>query len=253
MKILIYMIREKGGVGRVVATTKKELERRGHEVEVISREDDLDWYSTKDSWRLIRKMVKKMDYDILYTQDWSCALPFLFFKNHYCCFHGLEDSSPFLQYFVGKIMGGRLVVVSDRFKNNFPKSSVIYNCVDDELFFDMKKERKYFGWMERPYQTDYSEEEKLAKIEGLRTSVAVGIPPEKMNEWYNKLKVFASFPPEYAGFNLSWLEAIKAGVPIVYGNNYGIGIHNLKKNIDEFCPERQMTKLINLFSGLRNL
>ena len=69
MKILIVMIRWKGGVGRVVSSIKSLLEERGHKVEVISREDDLKCYSLKESIFKLRKEVKERDYDTLYVMD----------------------------------------------------------------------------------------------------------------------------------------------------------------------------------------
>ena len=55
--------------------------------------------------------------------------------------------------------------------------------------------------------------------------IAKGISPEKMNEFYNKLKIFISLPPKAAGSALSWMEAMAAGVPIIVGNNYGEGFN----------------------------
>ena len=46
---------------------------------------------------------------------------------------------------------------------------------------------------------------------------------KKMNKFYNKCKVFINITTPDAGFNLSWLEAMSAGVPIVIGNNNGAG------------------------------
>ena len=43
-----------------------------------------------------------------------------------------------------------------------------------------------------------------------------------MNENYNKCKAFINLP-RTAGFNLSWLEAMAAGIPIVIGNWKGAG------------------------------
>ena len=62
MKILIVLIRWKGGVGRVVSSIKPILEKAGYEVEVISREDDLKCYSLKESIFKLRKEVKEEDY-----------------------------------------------------------------------------------------------------------------------------------------------------------------------------------------------
>jgi len=50
MKILIVLIRWKGGVGRLIESLKPFLEKEGHQVEVISREDDLKGFSAKQSF-----------------------------------------------------------------------------------------------------------------------------------------------------------------------------------------------------------
>ena len=83
MKILILIKARGGGHERVMNSIKPLLEQKGHQVEIISREDDLNCFSVKQSFFKLRKEVNKRDYDILYTQDWSCALPFLNYKNHY--------------------------------------------------------------------------------------------------------------------------------------------------------------------------
>lgn len=50
------------------------------------------------------------------------------------------------------------------------------------------------------------------------------IPFDKMNkDFYNKCKIFISLPPKTAGFNVCWIEAMAAGVPIIIGNDEGIG------------------------------
>jgi hypothetical protein len=48
--------------------------------------------------------------------------------------------------------------------------------------------------------------------------IAKNIPAEKMNEFYNKCKVFISLPPRASAGALSWMEAMAAGVPKIIGN-----------------------------------
>ena len=57
MKILIVLKKWKGGVGRVINSIKPLLEKEGHEVKVISREDDLKCFSMKSSWFKLQREV----------------------------------------------------------------------------------------------------------------------------------------------------------------------------------------------------
>lgn len=263
MKILIILIKfEKkgaGGVTRVINSIKPILEKKGHKVEIISREEDLGiaFNSGKffSSFFKLRKEVSKRDYDILYTNDWSCTLPFIFHKNCYCCFHGHNPKglARFLQTFVGRYMGKKLFVVGDSLKERFPKSVLNYNGVNTNEFYDLNQERKYFGWIKRDYEEKNEEEiRKMAKEKGLKISIADKIPLEKMNEWYNSLKVFASYPPYYAGFNLCWLEAKEAGVPIILGNENGMKISRINNEnyANLFNWKNNVNKLMEVFESI---
>lgn len=250
MKILIIIQRWYGGQGVVGKNLKEEIEKIGHKVKIISREEDLKAFGFLKGIKQIRKAIKKEDYDILYTQDWSITLSSLGFKKHFACFHGQEYSkaSKILQKITGKIMGKRLVVVGDKLKQLFPKSNLIYNGINPERFFDKGKERKYFGWIKRDYDVKTEQEvKKIAEEHGLPLLIAEKIPYEKMNDFYNKLKVFASYPPEYTGFNMCWLEAQASGVPKILGNKNGIGINNLNKYKD-WTWKKHAKKLLNLFN-----
>ncbi len=241
MKILILLKKWPGGVGVVVMNIAKELKKRGHEVKIVSREEDLKINSLLSSVSKIRsevrRLMKKNDYNIIYTQDWSLAFPLLFpfsiyKKRHFCCFHGNEmGKSEVLQGFVGKIMGKKLIVVGDSLKRRFPLSSLIYNGVDLDFFKPLRKKREYLGWINKDTEIlSRNEIETLAKKLKLNPLIAQDIPPENMNQFYNKCKVFISLPPKSAGFNLCWIEAMAAGVPIIIGNNQGIGF---KLNIEK--------------------
>ena len=78
MKILTALIRRKGGVGNSNNELSKELRKKGYQVDVLSREDDLKIFTFKGSIfpirKEIRKLMKKNNYDIIYTQDYSLAL-----------------------------------------------------------------------------------------------------------------------------------------------------------------------------------
>lgn len=249
MKILIYMIRWEGGVGRVISSVKKELEKKGYEVKVISREDDLKLYSTIKSYSNIKKIIKEEKYDILYSQDWSCALPLLNFKNHFCCFHGIEQSgiAKYLQKAIGYRLKDKLFVVGDKLKKRFKKSNLSYNGYDPEEFYDLGNKRNKIGWVNKATEElDKSDIDKLADKFNLIPIIAKGIPPKEMNEWYNSLNTFISMPTKMAGFNLVWIEALAAGVPNVLGNENGIGISWLKENWKELTWENNVNKLLRV-------
>jgi hypothetical protein len=251
MKILIILKKFEGGVGRVVNSVKPLLEEKGCNVEVISREDDLKCFSLKKSFGILRREVKKRKYDILYTQDWSCALPFLLYKKHYVCFHGnATGKSRKFQNLVGRVMGRNVIVVGPLLKKRFPKSNMIYNGVDFKKFRDLHKKRNKIGWIKKETESITEKDFlKMAKERKLDPTIAEKIPPEKMNEWYNSLKIFVSYPPESAGFNLCWLEAKAAGVPEILGNDEGVGIENIKKHWREMSWEDHVEKLLTLWYG----
>ena len=227
MKILIYMIRLVGGVGSVMLEIKKELEGRGHEVKIISREDDLKCFSTKDAFLKINRAVKNTSYDILYTQDWSCALSLLFYKNHFVCFHGEEPKNKFFQTLLGKIKGEKLIVVGNKLKKRFPKSNLIYNGVNLQKFKPNPKIRRiknsvgFANWTTEIY--NFIRIKNAVKNMKKKFIIAEGIEKEKMPEFYNKIEFFIIIPPKYTGFNLVWLEAMASGVQKIVGSNSGIG------------------------------
>jgi len=238
MKILIFLKKWPGGVGVVVNSIKKELEKRGHKVICISREDDLKCYSSiKNLFWLRRKykeIIKKENPNIIYTQDWSLALPLLFpfrvFKEkHYCCFHGNQiGKTKQIQTIIGKILKNKLTVVGDSLKKRFPKSNLVYNGVDLDLFKPLNKKRDCLGWINKGTETMKEEDIiRLANKLKLKPLITKNfeIPFNRMNEeFYNNCKIFISLPPKSAGFNLCWVEAMSSGVPKIIGNDEGIGI-----------------------------
>lgn len=232
------MIRWKGGVGTVIKNVKKQLEEKGHEVDIISREDDLQIYSFRKSVNLIRQLVKKKNenynYDIIYTHDWSMTFPLLFptrlFKEkHYCQFHGVQFGkvSSWFQSYVGKEMYNKLIVNREDQLERFPKSSLIFNGLDRDLFKQLKIKRieNSVGFANDPVKMYHFDEIKEAVMTSGKIFMPIwGINHEKMPDFYNQIETFISFPLEkIAGFNMSWLEAMSCGVPKIVGNDAGIG------------------------------
>ena len=120
-------------------------------------------------------------------------------------------------------MGERLVVIGDSLKKRFPKATLIYRGVNMEEFQPLKNKRDSLGWTFTDNEAiSIKEVEEISKNSGLKFLVAKGIPKDKMNEFYNRCKVFLNLP-RTAGFNLAWLEAMSAGVPIIIGNENGAG------------------------------
>jgi glycosyltransferase involved in cell wall biosynthesis len=238
MKILIYLIRMNGGVGRVINNILPLLEKEGYEVKVISREDDLKCFSTIKAFREIRKQVKKEKFDILFTQDWSCALPFLFQyrKKHFCFFHGHSQNKEFLfQYLVGKIMRNHLIT-ADILNSKIFSCPLIPNGVNVKEFSPLKLKRKYLGWINKTTETiDKEKIIKLGEKLNIPVKIAENIRPEKMNEFYNECKIFISLPPKQAGCQLSYMEAMAAGVPKIVGNKNGEGFKYNFEKIGDFA------------------
>ena len=244
MKILAYIMRNNGGVGRVLNTLAPEMKKLGHQLEVVSREDDLGCFSMVKSVFKMNKDIKTRDYDILLTNDWSIALPFILKPNHFSIFHGIQLSkiSRIFQQTIGKFIGRKLMVVGPGLLSMFPASNYTPNGIDTKKFFDMNVERKCLGWVKREHdEIGLEDVQALADEMGLELSVAEGIHPDKMNEWYNSLQVFISKPTGVAGFNLCWVEAYRAGVPIILGNDNGIGINNIRN--EDLTAENQARKI----------
>ena len=237
MKILILLKKWEGGVGSVVKYIQKEFEKKGHEVKVISREDDLGTKSLLRSIFPLRSIVKRLmkeeGFDVIYAQDWSLAFPFLFpwkiFKERlYGVFYGNNPPATFfIQTHVGKALGKNLIVCNDVLNKRFPASTLIYNRVDHNTFKPSKKVKRVAGSVGfSNWKTDeYSFNAIKTAVEkcGKNLVIAEGIPKEKMPEFYRTLEYFISLPPKHAGFGLVYLEAMASNVPKIIGSNYGGG------------------------------
>ncbi len=141
-------------------------------------------------------------------------------------------------------MGKKLVVIGNQLKRLFPKATLVYRGVNIQTFKPLKKKRDSIGWYESNNETITKREmQEVSKKTGLKLEIAKNLPKEKMNEFYNKCKVFINLP-RTAGFNLSWLEAMAAGVPVVIGNYKGAGSF---LPIDKVSEEKnKVGKIINI-------
>jgi glycosyltransferase involved in cell wall biosynthesis len=250
MKILIVLRKFQGGVGRANSEIAEVLRKKGHKVDFLSREDNLKIHSLRKSIfplrKRIKELMKKENYDILYTQDYSMALPLLFpypifWRKHFCCFCGIKTKKNmkffqgnfiskclypyhiFLHRITGKVMGKKLVVIGDQLKEIFPKARLIYRGVNIKNFRPLDKKRDSIGWYSSDNEIISKKDIKeISKKIKLKPLIAEYIPKNQMNNFYNKCKVFINLP-RTAGFNLSWLEAMATGVPIIIGNYKGAG------------------------------
>ncbi len=250
MRILILLKKWDGGVGAVIKSIRTKLTQGGHKVICISREDDLKYFSSTRNLFLLRRkyreIIEREKPDIIYSQDWSVALPLvlpyrIFKERHFCCFHGNQRgvARP-IQWIVGRGFKRRLFVVGDSLKKRFPNAHLVYNGVNLRHFRPLNKKRDCVGWIKKDTEILTMEELlSLAKKLNLDPLVAekFEIPFERMNrDFYNKCKVFISMP-QTAGFNLCWVEAMAAGVPIIIGNDEGIG---WRLNIDKIGTKKEL-------------
>ena len=226
-KILFVITKWEGGVGRYVMETTKEIRKRGFDVKVISRDNDIGT-GFLGSFLKLRHAVKHEKYDFLFTNDWSTALPLLGIKNHYCIFHGYSPNFPanVLQNLVYNVIGKRVIVVGDMLKRKYPKSKLIYEGVDTNSFKPKpkKKHGKTVGFVQNTEDRTYRFSVIRDALEktGFELVVARGIPAKKMPDFYNSIDVFISIPDSRSGFNLCWLEAMACNTPTI-GNTSGIG------------------------------
>ncbi len=238
MKIL-FIVKERkkngfGGVETLMKNLSKELNKKGHSVDILSRKDDLKLKNTFQSIfplrKKIREIMRKEKYDIIYTQDWNIAFPLLFpypisRKKHFCFFHATQSGkSFFIQFLVGKIIGKRLLTGDIRNRKRFSDSTLLATSVDMNRFKPLHKKRIYLGWTNKPTEIiDKEKIESIGKKLNMPVLIAENIPHEKMNEFYNKCKVYISLPPKGAGGGVTYMEVMAARVPRIIGNMYAEG------------------------------
>lgn len=142
MKILIIYRTEKDSVGRSVKEMAEKLIKSGHEVDLVSRNDDLNLQTLSGSMDALKGFIIREDqkekYDIVYTQDWSIAFPLVFpskilFEKHYSLFHDVEPSgaqSKVMQKITGNLMGNHLFVKTEELKKKFSSSKISKDGLD---------------------------------------------------------------------------------------------------------------------------
>ncbi len=238
MKILHVIRRWKGGVGTYVQEVCTELEKLGHEVKVISREDDLGCFSLRKSFSVLRTAVKKENADVINAHDWSIALPLLGLKNLVVTFHAVEPSlrSRILQRLV--YSRAKVIAVSNSVKKKYPKAEVVLEGVNLKLFkpvkgfeLDVKKPVIGFAQAKNKLYNYSSVVDAVDTIGGTllttgtrdNRSISLGyLERQELSKFYSSLDAFVSLPYKGAGFNLVWLEAMACEIPTV-GNYEGVG------------------------------
>ena len=145
MKILMIYRRKEKDSWETIKNIEKKLKELGHDVEILSRDEDLNMDSLSSSMgnfaKIIEKKNKEKNYDIIYTQDWSIAFPLLIPnrilpEKHYCIFHNLESSgakSRILQKIAGNMMGGKLIVRTGELKDKFPGAIFSPDGITNEM------------------------------------------------------------------------------------------------------------------------
>lgn len=238
MRVLVLVKERKkkgfGGVETLLRNISKEFEKKGHKIDIVSRLDDLGLKSFAASIfpmrRVVKKMMKEKNYDIIYTQDWNMAFPLLFpypvfKKKHFSFFHATQKGRGFfIQFIVGNLIGKRLLTGDRRNRDRYNGATLVATSVNLNDFKPLGKKRKYLGWTHKPSE-NLSKKRflEIAKKLKMPVLIAEGIPPQKMNEYYNKCKIFVSLPFKEAGGGVTYMEAMAAGIPRIVGNMYAEG------------------------------
>ncbi len=127
-------------VGQFMPGLKKELEKEGHFVDLIFRNEDLHMSTLSSSMEGLKEFTnnedKKNKYDLIYTHDWSIAFPLLFpyktlYEKHWCLFHNLQEDgdakSKILSKITANLLGSHFLVRTEELKRTFPKSTLSQN------------------------------------------------------------------------------------------------------------------------------
>src|SRR3989344_3547119 len=188
MKILV-LVKERcsGGVETLLRNISKEFKKKGHTVDILSRQEDLNLNGVLQSVFPLRKRIKeimrKEGYNIIYTQDWNMALPLffpypLFKKKHFCFFHATQKGKGFfIQFIVGNLLGKRLLTGDINNRKRFSRSNLIATSVNLDDFKPLNKKRTYLGWTNKPSENLTKEKfNAIGKRLGIPVLIAENIP-----------------------------------------------------------------------------
>lgn len=230
MRILMVEKTRVGGVHVHVSSVAKELRKLGHEVNIITRVEDLGFSSFVDSYSAMKKFFAKkaQQYDIIHAHDWSIVYPAIRagVGNLVATFHGLPTTfiAKYFQDTAIRALGSRAVVISPRMLITYPSATYVPNGIDPNIFLPNRPGKQdevlVLGVAQKYYRREIT---RVATDLGFRVHTAEGIPYSRMPEFYNSVDVFVSIPPRTTGFNMVWLEAMACEVPYIIGMNVGIG------------------------------
>jgi len=259
---LFVLTKRKGGVWRYVSEISKALKKKGVDVEILSRDEDLKT-NFFGSFLKLRKAIRRKKYDVLMAEDWSIALPLLGTKNLFCTFNALSPNFPanLLQKFVYILLKDKVIVVSEYLKKFFPRAHVVEEGVNLDFFKPKrtnKKARGFFliGFAQNKQNPSYRYNLVKAAIEKMKGAklVCTGgkLTDEEVVDFYNSLDAFISIPDGRAGFNLCWLEAMACNIPTI-GNNHGIGEKLPIIKVPEPPTEEDIVKAIKKAMKIRKV
>lgn len=230
MRILLLHKTRKGGVGVYVRYVKKELEKEGHTVVEVTRNEDLNVDSFMKSIGTLRKRARlwKTEFDIIHANDWSIVFPLLLegTENLVATFHAFPTNPAarvFQDYCIRKLKG-RAIVISPSMKKKYKGATYIPNGVDLALFRRIKKRAK--DSLKAGVAQSYNKErirEACIKSGFVFQDTEGKLPYSKLPDFFSGLEVFVSMPYKQAGFNMVWLEAMACEVPFIIGTKAGIG------------------------------
>lgn len=240
MNILHLHKTRRGGVAIHVSYVKSELEDSSHDVDEISRNEDLDSDSFLRSYHLLQEESKAWsdDYDVIHAHDWSLAFPLIRagVKNLVATFHAFPTNPVarlFQDYAISRL-GPRAVVISPKMKLRYQDASYIPNGVDLKLF--RRTGESHDGFRVGVAQGYKKEAIKRAcDAAGVEfVSTRGELDYEDLPDFYSSLDAFVSLPYRQAGFNMVWTEAMACEVPYIVGTGAGIGdvlpIYKLRKS-----------------------
>lgn len=256
MKVLMVHKTRIGGVSAHVSDLKKELIKQKFKVDEVSRVEDLGFGGFLSSYFKMKKFFRKMSskYNVIHVHDWSLAYPAIKsgIKNLVCTFHGFPTHfiAKIFQNYCIKKLDSRAVVVSLKMVVN--GANYIPNGVDLNLFKASKKFRRDMNLVGVAQKYNLSEIKKVVKSLGFKFVVANTIPHDKMPEFYSKIGIFVSIPPECTGFNLVWIEAMACGVPHVIGDSSGVGYQLPIHKVDNFDDLGKLLSNIKKLTPLGN-